>query len=556
MAVRPRGDFHPRLAQEPKRAFDRQNKPERSASPMRSIVAPDALPPSYGVPLALMTRAFYESHFGHDFSKVRVHVDRRAAQAAHAIAARAYTFGNDIVFGQGMYRPDTQWGRNILAHELAHVVQQRLMNTRARAIDTRADPDELQADRAARALAWGGLRPRYGAVASGTTWQASTPPPRVPTLLPARARIQRVQLTYDDGPDSAGNTLVVLNALKAASARATFYVVGKRVVQGDNWRIVFDIAAAGNWLGNHAYDWNDTTDNHVFLRGKPEERAAKILQTEWAIRDALVRGRDDARNAKTWETIPEANREYIEDVIAHGTGRFRTPGFRSHLWTSEGSATRAAIASVNQVLAATGLRPLSITEVTSWGLTHEGVTVDPEDWRAGRKQTDVESEVKEKSRTNVDSILLHSRIGASAAATPAILADIKSRNWSFDPTVQGAVGSVRPQAGFAGLSTISDPPTSAEIAKARAFLRTRMLGIGPVLSGRVAIGIFQLAQRAGSAEVTSFAAEIKSTSVRTASGPIPMANWLNASEQWRLFAGFFENWAASRPFPRVKGVTL
>jgi len=83
-----------------------------------------------------------------------------------------------------------------------------------------------------------------------------------------------------------------------------------------------------------------------------------------------------------------------------------------------------------------------------------------------------------------------------------------------------------------------------------------MLSIGSVSSGYIALGIFQLAQRAGKSEVDAFSAEIKSTKVPTADGPIPMANWLNENEEWRLFAGFFENWAANKPFPRIKGVTL
>jgi hypothetical protein len=210
----------------------------------------------------------------------------------------------------------------------------------------------------------------------------------------------------------------------------------------------------------------------------------------------------------------------------------------------------------NQVLAATGLHPLVTTEVTNWGLTREGVTVDPEDWRKGRTKSEVESGVKGGVSSNTDSILLHSRVSATAAATPAILTDIKSRRWSFDPTVQDGIGSRYPKPGLAGLSAISDPPTSAEIAKARAFLRSKMLGVGPVLSGSVAIGIIQLAQRAGSGEVKAFVAEIKSTTVQTATGPVPMANWLNAHREWRLFATFFENWETNQPFPRIKGVTI
>ena len=39
-------------------------------------------------------------------------------------------------------------------------------------------------------------------------------------------------------------------------------------------------------------------------------------------------------------------------------------------------------------------------------------------------------------------------------------------------------------------------------------------------------------------------------------GPVPMANWLNANKEWRLFAGFFENWVTNKLFPRIKGVTI
>jgi peptidoglycan/xylan/chitin deacetylase (PgdA/CDA1 family) len=437
---------------------------------------------------------------------------------------------------------------------LAHTIQQSQGN---RADTNQIDSAEQEATHAANGLSWGRLHPSYRAVADDVMQHSDPRPfPERPNLSLVGTCIQRVQLTYDDGPDSAGNTRIVLDALNAAGARATFYLVGKRVAQSDHWRIVFDIAAAGHWLGNHAYDWNDDTDNHIFLKGTAEQRALKILQTEWAIRDALVQGRDNAKKNKSWDTIPQSNRDYINDVIAHGTGRFRTPGFKSKPWNQEGRATLRALNSVNQVLAATGLRPLVTTELSKWGPDYEGVTVDPEDWRAGRTQSQVESSVKGELSSNDDSILLHSRIGATAAATPTIVADIKARKFTFDPTVQGALGSVGPNPGFADLSTISDPPTSAEIASARAWLRKRMLMFGPYVSAMVAIGIFQLAQRAGRKEVMDFAAEIKATKVKTPNGDIPMANWLNAYPDWGLFSFFFENWTTNQPFPRVKGVTI
>lgn len=65
-----------------------------------------------------------ESRFGRDFSQVRVHTDARAAQSAQAVNARAYTVGQNIVFGAGEYLPVTAAGTRLLAHELAHVVEQ------------------------------------------------------------------------------------------------------------------------------------------------------------------------------------------------------------------------------------------------------------------------------------------------------------------------------------------------------------------------------------------------------------------------------------------------
>jgi len=70
------------------------------------------------------TREFMESRFGHDFSRVRVHSGGAAADSARSLNAQAYTVGSDIVFGAGRYAPETGAGRRILAHELAHTVQQ------------------------------------------------------------------------------------------------------------------------------------------------------------------------------------------------------------------------------------------------------------------------------------------------------------------------------------------------------------------------------------------------------------------------------------------------
>jgi hypothetical protein len=79
---------------------------------------------SSGQPLDPSTRAFMESRFGHDFSRVRVHTEKASAESASAIGALAYTAGHHIVFGQGQYEPTTKAAQRLLAHELTHVAQQ------------------------------------------------------------------------------------------------------------------------------------------------------------------------------------------------------------------------------------------------------------------------------------------------------------------------------------------------------------------------------------------------------------------------------------------------
>lgn len=116
-------------APEPKEApgIQRQSFDQPRASEAPPVV--DDVLSSRGRALDTATRGFMESRFGRDFGDVRVHTDARAGVSARAIDARAYTLGKDIVFGSGEFSPSTSGGQRLLAHELAHVVQQ---NGRAR----------------------------------------------------------------------------------------------------------------------------------------------------------------------------------------------------------------------------------------------------------------------------------------------------------------------------------------------------------------------------------------------------------------------------------------
>jgi hypothetical protein len=79
---------------------------------------------SSGQPMPESSRKFFEPRFGQDFSNVRMHTDSEAANSAQSINALAYTAGNNIVFNNGRYSPESDSGKKLIAHELTHVVQQ------------------------------------------------------------------------------------------------------------------------------------------------------------------------------------------------------------------------------------------------------------------------------------------------------------------------------------------------------------------------------------------------------------------------------------------------
>jgi hypothetical protein len=102
-------------------------------------------PGSSGTPLPDGVRRFMESRFSNDFSRVRVHADAEAAESARSLNARAYTMGQDIVFGAGHFVPGTPRGQHLLAHELAHVDQFQAGRVPLGAVQ-RAPDDAIEVD--------------------------------------------------------------------------------------------------------------------------------------------------------------------------------------------------------------------------------------------------------------------------------------------------------------------------------------------------------------------------------------------------------------------------
>jgi hypothetical protein len=109
--------------------------PANAAPPKPATPPPDQVSPELtaeiraelggGQPLSEDTRNFMEPRFKANFAGIRIHTDGRAGSIAARLGASAFTFGRDIFFANGAYRPDDPAGMELLAHELTHTIQQR-----------------------------------------------------------------------------------------------------------------------------------------------------------------------------------------------------------------------------------------------------------------------------------------------------------------------------------------------------------------------------------------------------------------------------------------------
>ncbi len=133
-----------------KRSSTNQAEPSGAPSIVHDVLR------SPGQPLNPATRAFMEPRFRHDFSRVRVHTDAKAAESARAMNALAYTVGEDVVLRAGQYAPGTIAGNRLLVHELTHVVQQQSGQAagvqKQSASDKLSDPLEDEAEKLADEL--------------------------------------------------------------------------------------------------------------------------------------------------------------------------------------------------------------------------------------------------------------------------------------------------------------------------------------------------------------------------------------------------------------------
>lgn len=125
-----------------KQKVQRKAKDNSNNSGFAPPIVSEVLSSGKGAQLESGTRQFMENRFGQDFSQVRIHTGDKATQSAEAIHANAYTSGNNIVFGNGKFQPSNESGKNLLAHELVHVIQQS-ESVQRKEIETLAKPTEV-----------------------------------------------------------------------------------------------------------------------------------------------------------------------------------------------------------------------------------------------------------------------------------------------------------------------------------------------------------------------------------------------------------------------------
>jgi hypothetical protein len=230
---------------------------------------------SPGQPLDSATRSYMEPRFGHDFSHVRVHSDSRAASAAQAVNALAYTIGSDVVFGAGQYSPAEAEGRRLLGHELTHVVQQQGQSTDLSAspeVGTVDGPLEREAESAALTM--------DDAISKNTAPLTIGSAASNQILRSVRFR-SKTPLAIDDW--SAGTTAIVGDSAEVThgkfAASATVHAEADKAGELDDWEVGFLQNDRITWSRTY---WKRPNDDK---RGEFLERKLKVPSTP--LRDHL-----------------------------------------------------------------------------------------------------------------------------------------------------------------------------------------------------------------------------------------------------------------------------
>lgn len=243
---------------------------------------------SSGQPLDKNVLSLMEPRFGHDLSQVRVHTGEKAAKSASAVNALAYTVGRNIVFGGGQFAPHSVTGQRLLAHELAHTVQQRTATIPSSGKLEISPPDdhyEHQADHVAKSVLQ-----TIGPQAVKNGMSDRVPKVSFTTTTKNVARLQRV-IAFTSAPGAFTTNNVVQTEDAAgfvlSSPVATFQWQPNVTIHGDagdafaDWEVAHHQVGKGFWMNVWWGTGADRTHRKSTIAGGLPMRDATNAGNTW-----------------------------------------------------------------------------------------------------------------------------------------------------------------------------------------------------------------------------------------------------------------------------------
>jgi hypothetical protein len=331
---------------------------------------------SAGHPLDTNTRSFFEPRLGSDLSQVRVHADARAAESAHVIKARAYTLGSDIVFGLNQYQPETAQGQRLLAHELAHVEQQRTFG-----IGTRS-----QAPQARTGVPPATARIQRDPVVPHPTGASEPMVTSLSVSLSGMTFVPQGSLIYSGGETRYEAMAAVLRRLLGPRYRTG--------LEREVWRELdrFNFAATGHMAAGTTVRPGTRSDLPIHIDIVASNRLISVLETQFQLPVSLAPNQREllalglASHTAYAEVRPILPPWYTESIFAREMAQ-RAPLLRGFQEASRPNATggadarERALQSIRAAIfpAATVLEAIRVDLGIARGGSAEGAGARPED---------------------------------------------------------------------------------------------------------------------------------------------------------------------------------
>lgn len=225
-------------------------------------------------------RGSMEQAFGRDLSAVRVHTGGEADRLSRSLGAEAFTTGADIYFREGQYRPETESGKELLAHELTHVAQQGSAVQGRLTVGAANDPCEREADETARRVARHDRQgpARYSrqpaAERLASVSRRIRRKLRFTGTAPHLARVMTLLngglFGYTVSTDAAGNLSIAANQDVGPPSPAQQALYNRlNTIVGDSHQVTIAVESGGAALGgSYATGTIDVADLEAFGRGE------------------------------------------------------------------------------------------------------------------------------------------------------------------------------------------------------------------------------------------------------------------------------------------------